>query len=325
MIIFRSPLRLTLGGGGTDLESYSSKYGAFFITAAINKHVYVSASKPFKDGIFLKYSDYEHVSRVVDIEHDLFRSGLSEFAPDTESVELYSFADIPGGTGLGSSGSFTCAAISAIREYSGLPQLDAMNTAEQAYKLESRRAEFASGRQDPYASALGGFRAFEVTTDGTVKSDKLDLPSGFMREVDKRTHLFFSGSTRESYEILKRQVSATLRDDKNLVENLHRSKEVALSSLEALQGGDLFKLSNIINTQWEEKILRDPSSVPNQVNKLREIGLENGAIGAKLIGAGGGGFVMFLSESDDFLDNMRAQGYLETPFSFANEGLQRIV
>lgn len=325
MIIFRSPLRITLGGGGTDLESYSSQYGSFFITAAINRHVYVSASRPFEDGIFLKYREYEHVSRVVDVSHALFRAALSELAPDTKSIELYSFADIPGGTGLGSSGAFTCAALSTIREFSGLPQLGALDTAEKAFQLEAWTLGLASGRQDPYASAVGGLRAFEINVDGNVRSYKLDLPSGFMHELNQRVHLFFSGSTRESYKILQRQNSSTLKRDKALTDNLHRSKEIALNSLEALQSGDLPELSKILNAQWNEKILRDRLSVPSHAEKLRGIGLENGASGAKLIGAGGGGFVMFLSESDNFLENMRTHGYSETPFSFETEGLQRIV
>lgn len=305
MIIVRAPLRITLGGGGTDLPAYAEKHGGFCVSAAIDKYVYVTVTRPFKPGIYLKYSEIEHVERVEDVRHPGFRKYFA--GRETNYFEATTLADIPSGTGLGSSGAFAAALITAEYAQRRLP-LDAHNIAEFAYGLE----EAAAGRQDPYISTYGGVAALDFNAAGAsatpVKTDT-DTP-------EDNLLLFFTGFTRAASEALKGQAEQT--------DNLHRVKENGLKSYDALKAEDFSTFAALMNEQWRLKVLR--TGVDARIDRWRTWGLEAGAIGAKLVGAGGGGFLLFYAEEKRKLrEAMREAGLPEVRFRFDYEGAKVLV
>ena len=326
MIISRSPLRLTFGGGGTDLESYYSRFGGFFLSSAIDKYFYTSLSTPFTEGIFLKYSEYESVDAVSAIRHPILRAALANHFDSLKAIEVSSFADLPGGTGLGSSGAFAVAALRSIYRMKGLTTPEPSEIAEEAHLLEAKGLGETAGKQDPYASALGGFRAYTVTVDGALTSNVVSFPDTFKEHLNSSLHLYFTGLSRSSSEALKKQDSDSKAGVSSMLNNLHQTKEIGFRSLAALENGDMGSFSKLINAQWQQKLDRDPNSVPPHIEKMREIGLASGASAGKLIGAGGGGFLLFLSEGKSELElQMKQEGYRKVPFSFVDDGVQDLV
>ena len=325
MIITRSPLRITLGGGGTDLESYYSAFGGFFISAAIDKYVYVSVSEPFKPGFFIKYSKLEEVEKAQNLEHPLIRSMLLERFQNLRDLEFSSFADVPAGTGLGSSGAFAVAGLRALSRFSSEP-LDPIACAELAYWLENKSLKETSGKQDPYASALGGLRAFTISQDGAVTSQPIALTNDFSEAIEGNLHLYFTGLTRRSSEVLLSQDRKSKSGDKGILDNLHLTKELGYRAVEALERSSISELGNLFNLQWEQKLSRSPESVNERIHFLRNLGLASGAIGAKLIGAGGGGFLLFAAEPlPRFLREMESAGVRKVSFSISHHGVQDVI
>jgi D-glycero-alpha-D-manno-heptose-7-phosphate kinase len=326
MIISRSPLRLTFGGGGTDLESYYSRFGGFFLSSAVDKYVYTSLSTPFTEGIFLKYSEYESVEAIGSIRHPILRSALTKHLSSLTALEVSSFADLPGGTGLGSSGAFAVATLRSIHRMKDETAPEPNHLAEEAHLLEAKGLGETAGKQDPYASALGGFRAFTVSVDGGVTSKLVDFPSGFKEHLNSSLHLYFTGLSRSSSEALKKQDSESRAGVSSMLSNLHQTKEIGYRSLAALENSDMESLSKLINAQWQQKFDRDSSAVSPHIQKMREIGLAAGASAGKLIGAGGGGFLLFLSEGKSDLDwQMKKEGFRKVPFNFVDDGVQDLV
>ena len=324
MIIVRSPLRITLGGGGTDLPSYYRENGGFLISAAINKYVYITIMRPFTPGIFLKYSQLEKVTTVDEIQHPIFREAIRLLNFKTPQVEITALADIPSGTGLGSSGSFTTALLKALythRRRLILPD----ELASLACKVEIEILKEPIGKQDQYISAYGGVTCFEFNQDNSVKAYPLPISMDTMFDLEDNILLFFTGISRKASSILKDQDKRSKENDKQMLNNLHYIKELGLKSKEALVNGDMLQFGELLNEHWEQKKKRSKNMSNSQIDEWYELGKKNGALGGKLIGAGGGGFLMFYAQDRNKLRYaMKNAGMEEVRFRFDFEGTKVI-
>jgi D-glycero-alpha-D-manno-heptose-7-phosphate kinase len=320
MIITRSPLRISLGGGGTDLPSYYQKYGGFLIAAAIDKYVYVSVMRPFTEGIFLKYSEQERVNQVTEIRHPIMRETLALMNFKTPQVEITTLADIPAGTGLGSSGSFTTALLKALythRHWLISPD----DLAKIACEIEIDRLHEPVGKQDQYISAYGGITCFEFLPDNSVNAYPLAIKMETQFELEDNILLFFTGFSRKAGDILHDQDNRTQLDDEAMLENLHLTKELGMQIKRVLEAGRTAEFGMLLHEHWEHKKNRSGGMSNPKIDEFYEIGRKNGAIGGKLVGAGGGGFLMFYAEDRSKLRQaMAIAGLEEVRFHFDFEG-----
>lgn len=319
MIITRSPLRISLGGGGTDLPSYYQRHGGFVIAAAIDKHVYITVHEPFTDQIILKYSQMEVVKSTADVKHPIVREALKLVGVDGR-VEIASMSDIPAGTGLGSSGSFTTALLLALHELnrdSAQPKL----LAEQACHIEMDLLGEPVGKQDQYIAAFGGISAFTIHPDGEVEVSRLKLAPETLANLEDNLMLFFTGFTRSATGILRDQDVRSKQSDQSMFENLHFVKQLGLESKTALESGNLREFANLMNVHWENKKRRSPDMSNSVIDDYYCLARKNGALGGKLIGAGGGGFLMMYTEDRTRLRRaMTEAGMREVRLRFDSEG-----
>lgn len=324
MIIARSPLRISLGGGGTDLPSYYQKYGGFLLAAAIDKYVYATVNRPFSPGIYLKYSKLEQVREVDKVSHPIIREALRELNLRTPQIEITTLADIPSGTGLGSSGSFTTALIKGLYAYyrKGIhPQ----ELAELACTIELEKLNEPIGKQDQYISAFGGITAFTFNSDDTVKSERLLISNQTLHNLEDNLLIFFTGISRSASSILSDQDLRSKKNDNSMLENLHFVKEIGLKSRDALLRGDTSEFGTLMHEHWEHKKERSPGISNEFINDAYEVARKNGAMGGKLVGAGGGGFLMFFANEKDKLRHVMAGLNLEeVRFKFDFEGTKVI-
>lgn len=303
MILVRSPLRITLGGGGTDLEPYCSTYGGFCLGAAIDKYVYVAVTKPFTPGVYLKYSAIEHVKAIDEVKHPLIREALLKFEIEPR-IEITTLADIPAGTGLGSSSSFTTALLMALAVYQHL-HLSTKELAEMAIDIEKRVS--ITGRQDQYIAAYGGLHAFMFAPHHNSQSSLRPIVAQLLND---RLLLFYTGETHDASEILKTQGAN--------IQNLTMVKQLGLETRDIIEREDWPALGNALNRQWGCKEVRCGSA--DRVIQLREIALE-WARGVKLIGAGHGGFLMCDTDTPTQLRHaMTAAGASEVRYTWDFEG-----
>ena len=294
MILVRSPLRLTLGGGGTDLPSYAERFGGLTITAAIDRYVYVGLTTPFFPGIYLKYSEQEIVPRVGEIRHPMFRAALlREGAID--QIELTTLADIPGGTGLGSSSAFACALVQALAMARRRP-LGPRGLAMNACQIELEDLQQPIGRQDQYASAYGGLRVWTFGPKGDVQGVGWPASAAALGHLEEHLLLFFTGRTRGASAMLAEQQRKTLAMDPAMIENLHECKRQGQAMTDALQREQWDRFAALLNQQWAQKKARAAHLVPPEIDAWYGRGLAYGAMGGKLVGAGGGGFLLFYTE-----------------------------
>jgi D-glycero-alpha-D-manno-heptose-7-phosphate kinase len=324
MIIVRSPLRITLGGGGTDLPSYYREHEGFVISAAIDKYVYVTVIKPFQPGIYLKYSRIEHVDSIDDVQHRIIREALRQFESAAPQIEITTLADIPAGTGLGSSGSFTTALLRALHAY-GRNLVHPRDLAEQACDLEINRLGEPIGKQDQYIAAFGGLTCFNFCRDETVKATPLAVSEEVRQNLQDNLVMFFTGYSRSASEILKQQDLGTRNNDAAMIDNLHFVKMLGLKSKAALEAGDLETFGRLMHVHWENKRKRANAMSNAQIDGWYDLAMRHGAAGGKLIGAGGGGFLMFYAEEKRPLRRaMREAGLTEVRFHFDFEGTKII-
>lgn len=324
MIIVRSPLRISLGGGGTDLPSYYRAYGGFLIAAAIDKYVYVTVMRPFVPGIYLKYSKLERVERVEEVQHPIIREALRMMELRTPQVEITTLADIPAGTGLGSSGSFTTALIKALYTHHRR-HLHPAEIASMACDIEINRLGEPIGKQDQYIAAFGGITAFHFHRDDRVEAQPLRLRSDILNDLSDSLLLFFTGFARSASAILKDQQTRTQHADQAMLDNLHYVKELGLRSMQLLQEGKIAEYGLLMHEHWEHKRKRSAGMSNTQIDAWYELGRRNGALGGKLVGAGGGGFLLFVTEEPRRLRSaMRAAGLEEVRFRFDFEGTKVI-
>lgn len=324
MIIVRSPLRITLGGGGTDLPSYYEKNEGFLISAAIDKYVYITLHDNFEKEIYLKYSKIEKVSRASEIKHPIIREALKLMEMEECAIEIQSIADIPAGTGLGSSSSFTTALLKALHEYKG----DIVSTrtlAEEACEIEMNRLHEPIGKQDQYIAAYGGITTMEFKRDGYVWVDPLQISNRTFYNLEDGLVMYFTGFERAASNILKEQDDKTKSNDREMKENLDMVKDMGFQSQDALVAGNLREFADIMNTHWENKKKRSGSMSNPKIDEWYEYARQNGALGGKLIGAGGGGFLLFYSEEKGRLrEAMDKIGLSEVRFRFEPHGTKVI-
>lgn len=324
MIISRSPLRISLGGGGTDLPSYYAKHGGFLVAAAIDKYIYLTLHKTFQREIIVKYSKLERVQSVDEIEHPIVREALKVTNTIEPHLEISSMADIPGGTGLGSSGSFTTALLKALHT-KNKSILSPADLAEQACHIEIERLNEPVGKQDQYISAIGGITAFTFHPDGRVEYKNCQIPEETLFNLEDNLLLFFTGYSRSASTILMDQHQKSRVNDVEMINNLHFTKELGYLSLASLESGNLEEFARLMDLHWQQKRTRSAGMTNLHINSWYDHAMSNGALGGKLIGAGGGGFLMFYAHDKAKLRHaMRQTGLQEVRFRFDFEGTKVI-
>lgn len=319
MIITRAPLRVTLGGGGTDLPSYYRKYGGQLIAGSIDKYVYIALHKIFPKEYIIKYSQYERVQSAAEVKHPIIREALVERGIEP-SLEIISLADIPDGTGLGSSGSFTVALIKALAHYKREPIYN-QALAEAACDIEINRLKQPIGKQDQYTAAFGGLTCYTFHKDDSVEVTPLHVSQETLQGLEDNTLLFFTGYSRSASDVLSDQKKKTESQDKEMLKNLHFTKDLGIASKKALEEGDLYKFGTLMHEHWENKRKRTEGISKSLIDRAYDVARDNGAIGGKLIGAGGGGFLMFYTDHPVQLrDAMAKENLEEVRFKFDFEG-----
>ena len=320
MIIVRSPLRISFGGGGTDLASYYTKKNGFVVSGAINKYVYITITKPFEKGIYLKYSKSEKVKNIRDVNHKIFRETIKKFSDNLNQIEITALADIPSGTGLGSSSSFTNALIKAIFENNG-KRISKRKLAELSCDIEINKIKAPIGKQDQFISSFGGLKSMTFKKNHTVSLKDLKISKKKVRDLEKKLVLYFTNFKRNANDILKYQDDKSKQGNSLIIDNLNSVKLMGKKIEKILENGDLDKFGKIMNEHWEIKKKRSKNMSNRFINKIYSLGLKNGALGGKLVGAGGGGFLLFYSNNRKKLKkSMLKFGLREIPFKFDFQG-----
>lgn len=327
MILARAPMRITLGGGGTDLPSYYSKYGGFVLSAAIDKYLYIYVNRPKADGLIrVKYSRYEEVSDANQVQHDLVRPAL-KLLGIKNNVEIVSMADVPAGTGLGSSSTYLVCLLTALYELKR-ERVPTQAMAEFACKVEMEMAGHPVGKQDQYLAAFGGITCLDIEPDGRVHVSPLNISLTTAEDLRSRVLLFFTGISRSANNILQAQKRDTEKKDDAVVDSLHKTKEMGFRVKEALQKGDLETFGHILHEHWENKKRRSGSISNPNIDRWYNAAREAGALGGKVIGAGGGGFLMLYSpirKKGAVRKALASEGLEEMPFNFDFQGAKVLV
>jgi D-glycero-alpha-D-manno-heptose-7-phosphate kinase len=327
MIITRSPLRITLGGGGTDVPSYYSEHEGFLIAAAIDRYIYITIHQTFGEDLILKYSKLERVMTLEEIEHPIVREAFKLVDVPCRALEITSMADIPAGTGLGSSGSFTTALLKALHTYRR-NLVHPRELAEQACHIEIDRLGEPIGKQDQYIASYGGITCFKFSKDGQVDAWPLPLDPEVRNNLEDSLVMFFTGYSRRASSILKEQDDRTKSksDAGEMVRNLHYVKDLGKRSMGALLSGDLDAFGALMDEHWQHKKKRSAGMSNPQIDEWYKLAMANGATGGKLIGAGGGGFLLFHANEKKRLRHvMLGAGLIEVRFRFDFEGTKVLV
>lgn len=315
VIFSRAPLRISLGGGGTDLPSYYKDHGGFLVSGAIDKYVYMLTHTVFQQRYRMKYSDTEEVDEIAQIRHPILRETLLRHWRGSP-LEIASVADVPAGTGMGSSGAYTVCLLKGLaraRRMSITPEA----LAEAACEIEIDILGEPVGKQDPYVAAHGGICAYTFGEDGRVTVEPLELDGGVLRRLRDQMLLFYTGEARSASSVLSDQDDRVKMGDEVMLENLHRTKALGRQSFELLQAGDLDAYGELMHEHWEHKRGRSPGMANEHIDRLYTLARRSGVIGGKLVGAGGGGFLLvFAPRPEDTRQAMAAAGASELPFDF---------
>lgn len=318
MIVTKTPLRLPLGGGGTDIPFYYSKNRGFLVTAAINKYIYITVhERKFYDESLLKYSQIEHVKAVDEIKHTRIREAL-RLLDIKEPLEITSMADVPSQTGLGSSSSFLVGLLNALHAYKR-EFVSVANLAEEACKIDIEVLKEPIGKQDQYAAAYGGLMQMDINQKGRVMVSRLDITQDTIEELQRNLFLFYTGITRDASEVLlsqKKNVESTS------MEGMDQIKKIGHEIKKALENGDTRRFGEWLNVHWETKKTFSNKMTNDEIDRWYNLAIENGAIGGKVIGAGGGGFFMFYCDRNqkEFRKSMANSGLKELDFKFEFDG-----
>jgi D-glycero-alpha-D-manno-heptose-7-phosphate kinase len=324
MIISKAPFRITLGGGGTDLHNYYRKHGGFLITGAINKYIFVGANRQFYDNVSLKYSKIEIVDDILKINHPLIRETL-KLLNIKSGIEITSLADIPSGTGLGSSGAFLVALLNTLHHYSG-NNIGKRELAEEACKIEIDILKEYEGKQDPYASAFGGIKVFEINKNGFVNVLPIANEDLIKSTLEKNLFLFFTGEKR------KGTASTVIKEQKETQteERMHEIKKIGLLTKTAFENQDFDVFGKLLDEHWKIKKKYSPNSSNDFIDSCYERAKDWGCLGGKIMGAGGGGgFFMFyhsghVKDQWEFVEKMKKMNLHHMPFKFDNDGVNII-
>ncbi len=319
MIITRTPLRISLGGGGTDLPSYYERHGGFVISGAIDKYIFVAINRTFVDDYLLKYSVVERVHSVADIAHPIIREVLTEHQVGP-GIEIVSVADIPAGTGLGSSGAFTVGllrAVLALTRDHALPG----EIAEAAARVEMDKLGRPTGKQDQYIAAFGGLTCFDFETDGRVHASPLMISNETLNDLEEHLVMFFTGYSREADLVLSEQKRRSQDGESEMIDNLHFIKHLGLSSKDALERGDVEEFATLMDEHWQHKRRRSHLMSNESIDRWYQVAMDSGALGGKLVGAGAGGFLLFYAKDQDGVrEALKAEGLHEVRFGFDHDG-----
>jgi D-glycero-alpha-D-manno-heptose-7-phosphate kinase len=319
MLITRTPLRISIGGGGTDLPSYYRREGALVISAAINKYVFISVNRTFVHDYFLKYSSLERVDTVDQIDHPLVREAL-RLTGVGPGVEIVSMADIPAGTGLGSSGTFTVGLLKALYAFKR-EHITAHALAEEACHIEIEVLGRPTGKQDQYAAAFGGLSCFEFHPDDHVTVSPLAISNQTLHDLQEHLLLFFTGYSRAASSILDDQKQRSEAGEGAMLQSLRYTDQLGRRIKDSLEAGDTWQFAELMHEHWEYKRHRSHGMSNERIDGWYEVGLKNGALGGKLVGAGAGGFLLFYAQDPDALRrSMAAEGLQEVRFLFDHDG-----
>ena len=325
MIIARSPLRISLGGGGTDLPSYYRNHEGFLIAAAINKYVYVNVMRPFTKGIYLKYSSLEQVEQVSEVNHPIIREALLMQNLNTPQVEITTLADIPAGTGLGSSGSFTTALLKGLYAHRR-KLIHPQELAELACHIEIDKLGEPIGKQDQYIASYGGLTCFTFQKDNSVIAEHLKISIETMFDLEDNLLLFFTGFSRSASAILKDQHQRSEQNEEEMISNLDYVKDLGYRIKALLESGDVVQFGELMHEHWQHKKSRSSEMSNEKIDQWYDQAMKNGAVGGKLVGAGGGGFLMFYAADRDKLRHtMVKAGLEEVRFRFDFDGAKVVL
>jgi D-glycero-alpha-D-manno-heptose-7-phosphate kinase len=319
VIFSRAPLRISLGGGGTDLPSYYRVHGGFLVSGAIDKYVYMLTHTVFQRRYRMKYSELEEVDEIGQIRHPILRETLRRHWRGNP-LEIASVADVPAGTGMGSSGAYTVCLLKGLA-HARRTSITAGALAEAACEIEIEVLSEPVGKQDPYVAAHGGICAYVIHPDGSVDVEPLELDPGVLRRLRDQLLLFYTGGDRVASRVLADQDERSRAGDAEMLENLHRTKELGLAGRELLQAGDLDGYAELMHEHWQGKRRRSPGMTGERIDRLYTLARRSGVLGGKLVGAGGGGFLLvYARRPEDTRQAMAAAGASELGFDFEFDG-----
>jgi len=326
MILTRAPFRIPLGGGGTDLPSYYSKYGGFIFSATINKYMYICINRPAADDLIrIKYSKSETIDSIKEIKHELVRESLRHTGIK-DNIEIASMADVPAGTGLGSSGSYLVGLLKGLHELKR-ENISTQELAEEACRIEIDILKKPVGKHDKYLAAFGGFTVMDIDKDGKVKVSRANLSRDIIEALENKLVLYFTGVSRDSSTILSEQNAQAKIKESEVAKCLTRIKEIGMEIRDSLEKGDLRNFGILMDEHWQTK-KRMSNKISNpKIDNLYELAKKNGVLGGKIMGAGGGGFFLFCCEGDKkkLRQVMAKTGLKEMPFNFDLEGSKVLV
>lgn len=325
MILSRAPVRFSLGGGGTDLPSYSREHGGFLVAAGIDKYIYLALHKRFEDKIRLAYSKTEQVDSIEQVEHPIFREAM-RMVGVTRGVEIFSMADVPANSGLGSSSSFTVALLNALHAYRR-QYVDSRTLAEEACKVEIDILKEPIGKQDQYIAAFGGITAFTFEKDGSVQVERVQMKNEVLDELESNLTIFFSGVERRASSVLSEQAKTIKSNHDDAVQRMHRIKEIGYETKRLLEAGDIDRFGELLHEHWENKRKLASNMTDPTLDEHYEAARKAGAIGGKLMGAGGGGFFMFYTRPADkrrVHEALMARGLRPLRFRFDHDGARLV-
>jgi len=321
MILTRTPFRITLGGGGTDLPSFYREHGGFILAVGIDKYMYLNVNTPIVDDkIRLRYTATEIVDDVEDLKHTLAREALRHFGI-RNGIEIVSIADVPAGTGLGSSSSYLVGLMNALHTLLQ-DQATPQKLAEEACHIELEILKKPIGKQDQYLAAFGGLTALDIKPDGRVSVTRLGLDVDLLENLEHNILMFYTNQMRDATSILKEQDAATRAKHQTVVSSLREIKDIGLEISAALTSGNLRRFGELLDTHWQSKKRLSEGISNTQIDAWYELAKQNGAIGGKISGAGGGGFLMLYCEENKMRlrEVMRTAGLRELKFRFDFEG-----
>lgn len=321
MIITRTPFRLTLGGGGTDLPSFYREHGGFILAVGLDKYMFINVNTPVVDDkIRVRYTKSELVDHVNEVEHTLAREAMKSFGL-TKGVEIVSIADIPSGTGLGSSSCYLVGLLNSLRALLQKP-VPPQVLAEEACHIELDVLKKPIGKQDQYMAAFGGLTSLRIGQDGAVKVERLALSAELVEMLEGNLLLFYTNGTRDATEILVRQDDATKKKENTVVRNLREIKDIGVEIRDEIVKGNLHRFGELMDLHWQTKKRLSVGITNPRIDAWYELARQNGAIGGKISGAGGGGFLMLYCDENKrrLREVMRGAGLRELNFRFEFEG-----
>ena len=326
MIITRTPFRITLGGGGTDLPAYYSRHGGFVFAAALDKYMFISVNRPIVDDLVrLKYTRSEIVAHRDQVQHDIAREAMRMTGIE-RGLEITSMADVPAGTGLGSSSCYAVGLLNALHTLLRQP-VSYQALAEEACRLEIDLLHKPIGKQDQYIASFGGLTVLEIAREGTVTVSRANVSDSTLDDLQRNLLIFYTGTDRSSLDILSEQSRGAAQPASPVVESLHAIKEMGCRIREFIEEGDLTSFGLLLDQHWQHKKKLSSRVTSPHLDALYQLAKENGALGGKISGAGGGGFFVFYTERDHqkLRNTLRAAGLREMRYRFDFEGTKALV